>query len=142
MTIDLKGCIGVSDVGLSALLEGASAIEKLNIRNCCKVTDQSAYVIGLLSPRLTTLDLRGCANITYASIYSVLHGCLMLTTVHLDYSYLVSDEQVSFLNSEFHAVNILFYVENKNEKQRSFSCTSDDDLCDPFNKSCDAFDTF
>ena len=97
-----------------------------------------ATAVDILSPKLTTLDLRGCTHISYASISSILHGCPMLTTVHLDYSHAVSDEEVSFLTAEYHAVNILFYV----EKQQSMSCMSDDGFCDPFSNSCDAFDTF
>ncbi|XP_076912144.1 EIN3-binding F-box protein 2-like [Bidens hawaiensis] len=81
--LELSGLCGITDSGLSSILENCQAgLVKVNVSNCLNLTDK--VVVDLAKNHggsLKVLNLEGCRRITDESLVSVADYCLLLTDI-------------------------------------------------------------
>ncbi|KAA0050922.1 F-box/LRR-repeat protein 3 [Cucumis melo var. makuwa] len=75
--VRLDKCLGVTDVGLARIVVGCGRLEKLSLKWCLQVTNESLRSISSL-PKLETLVMAGCLSVDDAGLQYLEHGCPFL----------------------------------------------------------------
>lgn len=62
--VDLTGCFYIRDVSIEVLLQRCPLVERLSVRNCRKLTDDTVQHVLRNGKKVAALDIGGCFNIT------------------------------------------------------------------------------
>uniref|UniRef100_A0A9I9DA16 F-box/LRR-repeat protein 15-like leucin rich repeat domain-containing protein n=1 Tax=Cucumis melo TaxID=3656 RepID=A0A9I9DA16_CUCME len=84
--VRLDKCLGVTDVGLARIVVGCGRLEKLSLKWCLQVTNESLRSISSL-PKLETLVMAGCLSVDDAGLQYLEHGCPFLKELSTDSIY-------------------------------------------------------
>jgi hypothetical protein len=84
-TLNLKGCMAISNVGLQNFLpEGGKSLTNLDLTDCSQINDQGAFCIAEHCVWLVSLNLFGVPHITDHGMERIASRCLKLSV--LDFS--------------------------------------------------------
>ena len=75
--LNVRGCEGVSDVGIVHVVQNCLKLRSLDIGKC-SITDSALQTIGIHCPQLKKLSLKGCAGISDTGVKSVAAQCCSL----------------------------------------------------------------
>ncbi|KAI9812204.1 MAG: SCF ubiquitin ligase complex subunit [Pycnora praestabilis] len=94
--LTLTSCSGLTDFGVTALVEGNRSLLALDISGLSSVTDHSLEAVADNCPRLQGLNITGCVNITDKAMIAVSENCRHIKRVKLnDCSELTDDSIIS-----------------------------------------------
>ena len=96
-SIDLSGCSGISDIGVSAIAACCHHLTSINLKRCPSISDIGVSAIAERCRHLTSIDLRGCGRISDIGVSALAEGCHHLTSIKIRYCDGVSDIGVSAL---------------------------------------------
>ena len=78
LSMNLSGCQGITDMGVSALGDGCSQLHTIDLSGCRGITDMGVSALGAGCGQLHTINLGGCPNITDMGVSALRLKC----TVH------------------------------------------------------------
>ncbi|KAK3436674.1 hypothetical protein EUGRSUZ_C01334 [Eucalyptus grandis] len=101
--IDLISLCGLTDAGLSPLLENSEAgLVKVNLSNCLNITDEAvSTLVRLHGGTLELLNLDGCRKVSDASLVAIADNCLLLNDLDMS-KCSITDSGVSVLSLAGH----------------------------------------
>jgi Leucine Rich repeat len=82
LSIDLDGCRGITDIGVSVLARGCHQLQSINLGGCRKITDIGVSALGRECGYLQSVDLSRC-EITDIGVSALAHGCGQLQSINL-----------------------------------------------------------
>jgi len=105
--LDLSGLVGISDDGMTPLIESSDAgLVKVKLGGCVNVTDKAILALTKMhGGTLELLNLEGCGKITDASLAAIADDCLQLNDLDVSRC-AVSDFGVSALGRSKQLVSI------------------------------------
>lgn len=98
-SVDLLGCIGITDLGLSLLGEACPRLESINLHDCHSISNNGLYELARKCPQLKHIDLIFCNALTDEGI-SALARCPLLQSIRLDYSHEITARSMFILGHE------------------------------------------
>jgi len=81
-TLNVCGCIGISDEGVIAIAKGCLQLKSLSIAMCDKVTDTSVQAVWQNCVLLTKLEVHGCMQVTDTAFASRTNDVLRILNVN------------------------------------------------------------
>ena len=105
-SIDLNHCWGITDMGVSALVDGCGQLHTINISGIWSITDIGLSALGHGCGQLQSISLGDCHRITDMSVSALGHGCGQLQTINLRYCQAVTDMGVSALRERYPSIDI------------------------------------
>ena len=75
--LNIRGCEGVSDVGVIHVVQNCLKLRSLDIGKC-SITDSSLQTIAIHCPQLKKLSLKGCTGISDTGVKSIAAQCCSL----------------------------------------------------------------
>ncbi|XVF68431.1 hypothetical protein PTKIN_Ptkin11bG0002300 [Pterospermum kingtungense] len=90
-SIKLDGCT-VTWSGIKAMASLQASVKELSFSKCLGVTDQGLSFLVQAHKKLRKLDITCCRKITYTSIDSITNSCTSLTSIRMESCSLVSKE--------------------------------------------------
>ena len=94
LSLNLTGCINLTDASVSEVARRCSKLHTLNLRGCYNITDASVLEVARQGSNLQSLNLAGC-NITDASVVAVARGCSNLQSLGIRTCRNITDASVS-----------------------------------------------
>lgn len=104
--INLHRCEGISDIGISAIAQGCPSLTLIYLGYCSQITDIGASALAEGCPQLTLIDFLHCFLITDIGVSAIAQGCPKLTHIQLTGCYCVTESVLSDLRSRPH-LNLL-----------------------------------
>jgi hypothetical protein len=109
LSINLSGCRGFRDMGISALTNGYGQLHTINLSKCQGITDMGVSALGDGCGQLHTIDLDGCQGITDMGMSALADRCGQLHTINLAGSHSITDMGLSALADrcgQLHTINL------------------------------------
>lgn len=94
--VKLDGCVGTCS-GLKAVGNSCALLKELNLSKCVAVTDECLSFLVQTHTALEKLDITCCRKITHASIQIMTNSCLRLTSLRMESCSLVSRDAFLFI---------------------------------------------
>ena len=91
LSLDLHGCINVTDVVISSLSVGCSELQEIIVSECTRIGDAGIVAVADHCPKLCVINLSNCQNITDAGIIVLAHGCPQLSSIDLSSCHDITD---------------------------------------------------
>jgi F-box and leucine-rich repeat protein 2/20 len=76
-------CTGITDVGITALVEGCTLLESITLCDIDEITNESAMAIARCCPRLLYINLHWLQRLDDSGINALAHGCPLLQSLLL-----------------------------------------------------------
>ncbi|KAJ4304690.1 SCF ubiquitin ligase complex subunit [Kalmusia sp. IMI 367209] len=100
LALDVTGLDSITDRSMFALAENAVRLQGLNITNCKKITDDSLEAVAKSCRHLKRLKLNGCQQLTDRSIIAFARNCRYILEIDLHDCRNLEDESITTLMTD------------------------------------------
>ncbi|KAL1600818.1 SCF ubiquitin ligase complex subunit [Paraconiothyrium brasiliense] len=97
LALDVTGLDSITDRSMFALAENAVRLQGLNITNCKKISDESLEAVAKSCRHLKRLKLNGCQQLTDRSIIAFARNCRYILEIDLHDCRNLEDESITTL---------------------------------------------
>ena len=98
-SIDLSGCVFISDISMIAIAQGCPNLTSVNFSDCRYASDIGVLAIVQGCPHLMSIDISYFYHITDISVSAIAQWCPNLTSINLSYCNIKCNDYLGFATS-------------------------------------------
>ena len=101
ISINLSGCRGISDIGISAIAEGCHQLTSIDLSSCDDVSDIGISAIAKGCHQLISINLSYCHGLSDIGLSAIAKGCHNLTNISIRLCWRITEVCLSALGRSY-----------------------------------------